>query len=484
MNENELKLLNGKLKLSERELKLPNGKIITFNDEQFEGLKKINLWLKNDGTFFTLSGYAGTGKSSSIKKIIDDYRKGVAVSATTHKAKKIIGRFTGKEALTLHSLLGLRPDLDLENYNPNSPIFSPIAVPKICDYSWVIIDEASMINKKLFDLIVEVTKGSRTKILFLGDPAQLPPVSEEISPVFTSDNIEKHHLTKVERQKDDNPLLLIYDNLRNNLNSLDGGYLRKTTLNSLNEGIIFTIDKKIFRKKVFEIFSSDEYKKNSDYCKGLAWKNNTVMSSNKIVRDKLFGKNVDVIEKNDILMGYRSITDEKQRHNIIENSADYTVVEKHNEEENTYGIMGYRVKLKENLYDGKFKYQDIFIINIKNHDNLHLYGQMHDFFRDMGKSNKKNWKKYYEFRRCNILMKTIDKYQNGLYRPNNEIIAKDLDYGYFLTVHKSQGSTYTHTVVIESDINDNWNIVERNKLRYVAMSRSEKTTTMLTTKID
>jgi exodeoxyribonuclease-5 len=109
---------------------------------------------------------------------------------------------------------------------------------------------------------------------------------------------------------------------------------------------------------------------------------------------------------------------------------------------------------------------------------------MHDFFRDMGKSNKKMWKKYYEFRRSNLLMRTIDKYADGQYRSSSDIIVKDIDYGYFLTIHKSQGSTYKHTMVMENDLNLNRNIIERNKLRYVAFSRPEKTCTVLTTKID
>ena len=61
---------------------------------------------------------------------------------------------------------------------------------------------------------------------------------------------------------------------------------------------------------------------------------------------------------------------------------------------------------------------------------------MHNFFRDMAKNNKKLWNKYYEFRRCNLLMKTIDKYQNGLYRNSGDIINKDLDYSYCITSHK------------------------------------------------
>ncbi len=471
--------------MDENQLQLPNGKIITFNAEQFDGLKKIKSWLKNGETFFTLAGYAGTGKSTIVKKVLDDYRYGVIVSAPTHKAKKVVMNTTGEDGQTLHALLGLRPDVDLDNFNPNNPKFNPIALPRITDYNFVIIDEASMINQELYDLILEKTRNSRTKVLFMGDPAQIPPVGEKASVVFQQDQTKLfHQLTKIERQNDTNPLAFVYDALRNNLNRLDGGFEHKTVINELGEGIKFTVDKREFREAVLEKFRSDEFQKDTDFAKVIAWKNDTVMQSNVIIREELLGKNTDIVEVGDLLMGYRSISDDKQRYNIIENSADYRVVRKEGLEENAYGIKGYRVQLREDLAKGRFKHQDVFIINTEDHDNLHLYAEMHDFFRDMGKSNKKNWNKYYDFRRNNLITKSIDRYRNGQLRSSSDIIIKDLDYGYAITGHKSQGSTYSHVFVMENDINENWVIRERNQIKYVALTRPSMTATVLCTRID
>jgi exodeoxyribonuclease-5 len=208
------------------------------------------------------------------------------------------------------------------------------------------------------------------------------------------------------------------------------------------------------------------------------------MKSNKVIRAQLIGKDVDIVEVGDLLMGYRSVSEEKQRFNIIENSADYRVVRKGEKEENAYGLMGWQVQLREDLARGRFKHQDVFIIDANDHGNLHQYAEMHDFFRDMGKANKRNWKKYYEFRRSNILMKTIEKYRNGLYRSSTDTIVKDLDYGYAITGHKSQGSTYSHVFVMENDINENWVLKERNQIKYVALTRPSMTATVLTTKLD
>ena len=463
---------------------LPNGKVITFNDQQFEGLRLIKVWLKGDKNLFTLAGAAGTGKSTIVKKLLDDYHGGVCVSAPTHKAVKVISNLTDKDGKTIQSLCGLRPDVDLENFSPNEPQFAPIAVPKINDYNFIIFDEASMLNAELFKLVASLVVNTRTKILFLGDPYQLPPVGEDISVVFTDESIEKFTLTKVERQNDGNPLMPIYDALRSDMSIADGGYKRTTNINENGEGVVFTVDKSKFRELIFEKFTSEEYVRDYDYIKGLAWKNETVMAANKIIRTKLFGNKTDIVEVGDVLMGYRTISNERQNYIIIQNSADYRVVKKFPIEENEYGILGYRVKLREDLARGKFKFDDVFIIDSSNHNNLHLYAQMHDFFRDMAKENKKAWVKYYSFRRNNLLMVDIDKHINGTPRNRQDCIKKDITYGFFITTHKAQGSTYINCAVIESDINDNWNVVERNKLRYVAMSRPSKSCIMLTNKID
>ena len=153
-------------------------------------------------------------------------------------------------------------------------------------------------------------------------------------------------------------------------------------------------------------------------------------------------------------------------------------------EENKYGIRGYMVNLRENLAHSRFKFVDVFFIDSNDHENLHQYAEMHDFCRDMAMSNKKMWNKYYEFRRHNLLMVTIEKFRNGMLRNTSDVIKKDLDYGYAITGHKSQGSTYQHVMVMENDINENWMLKERNQIKYVALTRPSISATVLTTKVD
>jgi len=470
--------------LPDNQLMLTNGKIITFNDEQYEGIDKIRKWLKNGQNFFTLAGYAGTGKSTIIKKILDEYHGGVVVSAPTHKAKKVIANTTKKDAQTLHALLGLRPDVELAEFNPNSPIFNQIAMARINDYNFVIIDEASMVNDELYNLILTTIKGNKTKILFMGDPAQIPPVGERESVVFNQASNEFHQLTKIERQNDTNPLAFVYDALRNNLYDPDGGFLRRSNMNDLGEGVIFTLDKQEFRAAILEKYRSPDFKKDTDFVKVIAYTNKTVMASNKVIRNELLGEGTDIVEVGDILMGYRSVTAEQRNRNIIENSADYHVMSKSGLGQSIDGINGFMVKLRENLAQGEFKFTDVFIVDTNDINNLHFYGEKHDYYRDMGKVDKKKWTKYYDFRRNNLLMTTIDTYRNGLARGSGDVIVKDLDYGYCITAHKAQGSTYTHVFVLENDISINWKIKERNQIKYVAFTRPSISAMVLTTKLD
>lgn len=472
--------------VKDNQLILPTGKLITFNDEQYEGINKIRHWLQNGQTFFTLAGYAGTGKSSIVKKILDEYHGDVVVSAPTHKATRIIADLTEKESKTLQSLLGLRPDCDVSDFNPDKPDFHPIADPKINDHDFVILDECSMVNSTLFSLIKELTLNTQTKILFVGDPAQIPPIGQKISEVFHQSDIEIHWLTKVERQKTDNPLLPLYDNLRNNLDSVDGSFSRKTNINDKGEGVIFITDKDEFRKIILETFNSESSKNDINFAKVIAWRNKTVMSSNKIIRTSLFGKDSDVIENGDAIMGYRSVRSSNGRYNIIANSMDYKVVGKMDLSINKYGISGYQVRLREDLPYGKFKNKDIFIIDSNNEDNLHNYAELYDKFKKIGKEREKlgSWEEYYSFRRQNILMKTITKYRDGTLRNKHEEISKDIYYSFAITGHRSQGSTFSCCFILEEDIRKNPLIKERNQIFYVSISRPSRCAYILCDGVD
>lgn len=450
--------------LKESQIELPNGKVITLNEQQLEALRDIRKFIQSKTEIlYTLKGYAGTGKTTLIKEAIKDIRFGIAVSAPTHKAKKVIARAMGRPAVTIQSILGLMPNTDLENFNINKPQFDALRDPTITDYKIIIVDEGSMFNNDLFELLTNQAAISKVKIIFMGDSAQLPPVKETISPIFTSPKIDRsYQLTKVERQADGNPLMLVYDAIRNDISSPEDKFEHKTVLNSKGEGIIFYKNLEDFKTKVIEVFTSESYKQDRDHAKLVSWTNEQVRAWNKIIRGALFSnEEKNAIEIDDLLMSYNSVQGSYGQP-LIENSSDF-IVKYVKPYMNNWGVKGFHVSLQS--IDGFNVNEDIFIVK-PSMENYEVF--MLEFNNRLEYAKKRRgsaWKDYYYYKERNLLMEDLRDSNKRL------IVKKDFDYGYAITVHKSQGSTYNTIFVTENVIDNNPVHEERNKLKYVAFSR-------------
>ena len=209
-----------------------------FTKDQDSAITSINRWGEGTEKIFVLSGYAGTGKTTLIKKFIDDKVKDgvkVSISAPNHKAKKVISRIIYRDAVTLHSLLGLRMGVQLSEFNPHNPIFQQEKNKSTFHlYELVVIDEASMIKSYFFDLIWYTIEN--TKVRFMGDPAQLPPVNEDNPPVFSLD-VDNFKLEKIIRQIDSNALLDVFTDVRKVLSlDLDPQDFKESTILHENKG--------------------------------------------------------------------------------------------------------------------------------------------------------------------------------------------------------------------------------------------------------
>lgn len=207
---------------------------LQLSDEQ---LSAIELITKNQtqytGTISFLTGKAGTGKSLTLRHLINRLDKEhipFAVAAPTGTAALNV------DGVTLHNLFSWKPDTTLLNINNHRSL-------KCLGLKTLIIDEASMIRADMFDMIDGCLRNiSRTpqlpfggvNIVLVGDPAQLPPVvastdarfinKHYASEFFYSSNIflqslkDKrvafYCLSKVFRQTDDSFLELL-DSARN-----------------------------------------------------------------------------------------------------------------------------------------------------------------------------------------------------------------------------------------------------------------------------
>ena len=138
--------------------------------KQEEGLKIAVARHKSREKYTVISGYAGTGKSTLVRFIIDaldvDEDK-VAYATYTGKAAEVLRKKGNRNAMTLHRLL-------YDSIPRQGGGF--IRIPKKqLDYDIVVVDEVSMVPKTMVDMLL----AHRVYILFLGDPGQLPQIDKK-----------------------------------------------------------------------------------------------------------------------------------------------------------------------------------------------------------------------------------------------------------------------------------------------------------------
>lgn len=175
-------------------------------EKQEQGLKECIKRYENGEKYCVISGYAGAGKSTLVKVIIEnlpgiDPEEDVAYACYTGKAAQVLLKKGNKNVITLHKLL-------YESIpRPDGTFFR---VPKTAiDYSIVVVDEVSMAPKTLMDLLF--THGCF--VICLGDPFQLPPIDKN------QDNglLEHPHvfLDEIMRQALDSSIIRLSMQIRN-----------------------------------------------------------------------------------------------------------------------------------------------------------------------------------------------------------------------------------------------------------------------------
>ncbi|KKN77510.1 hypothetical protein LCGC14_0359250 [marine sediment metagenome] len=123
-----------------------------------------------DNNVFILTGAPGTGKTYTIKAIIDMYKgASIAMAAPTGKAAKRMIEQTGQHASTIHRLLGPYFNKMTGGFEFKHNSFNPM------EYQIIIIDESSMLSTWLMYKLLDAVE-ENTKLIFVGDTYQLPPV--------------------------------------------------------------------------------------------------------------------------------------------------------------------------------------------------------------------------------------------------------------------------------------------------------------------
>lgn len=463
----------------------------SLNDQQKSALYELEKFIEDDGTEITLSGYAGTGKSTIIgifSKWLNNRigRGNIVYTAPTHRANVITKQNNpNAKVYTLSALFGFTPDTDIAMEQGSLDLreleFRAKNQMKYEPGQLIIIDEASMVQDGLYEYIQEIVAKHNGSVIYVGDSAQLRPVkSDHISKVFTSDGVPQITLTKVERTGD-NPILKEATRLRRG-----EGLSYQTDINDKGQGVLYTSDDAIIDKNLKQIVTSEEFNADPLHFRVLTATNAAASAYNSKIRSLRYGKFAKPFVKGDIIMGYSNKLRKPDGSYRLINSGDYIV----------QSVEDTNIKFKTDKGDIEFKafnlsirptggtIMDDFQLTVidKNEPDSKLF--------EVVEYKDRLWKMAKEAKQNGQISKYKDLVQMA-YNVDNELnttknlednqgrlkIRKAIDYGYAQTVWKSQGSTYSKVLILSNEIDTfgyGKDVMQlRNELRYVAVSRAK-----------
>lgn len=171
------------------------------SDDQQKAFDKVKAFLNSDVPVFILKGYAGTGKTTMVKQIADyivnDLKRTPMLMAPTGRAARVLAKKTRKDAYTIHKSIYDRDHHEIKKVEDvaDSEFKIIFNIAFAIEKAISIVDESSMISSKkseheilqfgtgilIDDLLTFIRPSFGGKIIFVGDPAQLPPVGDNHS---------------------------------------------------------------------------------------------------------------------------------------------------------------------------------------------------------------------------------------------------------------------------------------------------------------
>lgn len=383
-------------------------------NSQQEAVVEIMEFMSNPiHNIHCLSGSPGTGKSFLINEAIIPIaiKKGwsVLVTATTNKAASIL------KGQTLCKAFGITLKADM---NSGNQIYDT-RYAKCISKTFIIVDEASMLERTLWQLVTARAKGC--KFLLVGDKYQLPAVKAGLN-VF--EDYPCSMLTEVVRQTSKEFIRQI-DRVR------EGVINKVITLPEKCPEIKFvTAEDKKDIQNLLKSFTHND--------KVLCYTNAAVNTYNKNIR-KLKGKPAELQEGDNT---------------IVRNYAESTL------KDTTYSDEELVIEEMGNPYiweiQGKYGKYPIQVRDVKFRGKTGIFKKFMSY-EDWDNMKKelaalKDWQAYYACKEKLVDMRSAEA----------------------CTVHCSQGSTYDRVFIDLGDILDCKQISVKTRLIYVALSRAKK----------
>lgn len=439
---------------------------LTLTDDQRNALEKIEKFLSSDVQIFILKGYAGSGKTTLLKGLVrylQEEEKQCQVMAPTGRAAKILRKKVGQGA-TIHKTIYALEDihtehLENEETGEHSYLYHfPIRLEGDSKQRILIVDEASMVSnvkneQEFFQFGTDIlladlltysrVRESHNKIIFVGDPAQLPPVGSPISQALNTDFFEKlglkymqAEMTQVVRQG-------------NNLILKNATTIRKVIEQPIKSELVFDYDDDFVKINIEDVTTQyTELFPMPELGQGvvIAYSNRQCLHYNQSIRSKIFPNTPEVIAGDILLINQNNYTKGVELFNgdmvkVLEVSDELVirknipVFEKGVKKPTTLTFRG--VKL---LPEGSDTIVECYII-----DSL-----LNSIDRDLSVIEKKALFVDFVIR---FREKYGDKYKEGS-REFKEALKVDpyfnalrVKYGYAITCHKSQGGEWDTTFV-------------------------------------
>lgn len=459
---------------------------ITYNKEQQSAIVNAVSFLKTntDPTqYYVIEGKAGTGKTTIAKEILKEFEdEQIYVAAVSHKAKGVIkssfGDDTrGKKFFSIAGLLGMKGINDNDTQTTKFQV--GLKVPLLDNPpALLVIDEASMITEDVLKKIININSSlSRPfQMLFLGDIGQIQPIRDEQSEFYRthkdllnkkSDIFNSKHKSKLitrVRQGEANPILPYADYFWEN-SQKENPELNPTQHIVRNNQItdkgslLFSNSESEVLNSVIKAVKNAVEKGLTNHVKIVTYHVNEKTELNQKIHEALFGKDSDY-SKGDMLI-LNSPYDLPDVNATMENSSEIQIKSIQDEDTDEFGVHTLYLETNGTAYTRTGNEQKDCVIQVVSRNDIGLYNQKLQELASYAKRQtnralkKQAWSDFWEYK--------------GRYA--------DVDFGYAITAHKSQGSTYDIVVVDEKDIMGTTatSNQEKSELIYTALTRPRKT---------
>lgn len=488
---------------------------------------------------FLLAGSAGTGKSTLISHILSEpnfKHKKIAFSATTNKAVSILHKMCAEKYdtdnmdlvfLTIHKLLKIKRIInkngsELYQTSLDSESKSLTKAKSIFNYDIIIIDESSMITYDIMKNITKISPKMKGKIIFMGDKAQLPPVNETQSLIFSQD-MPKFELKEIMRYRGN--LVLLANKFRDLVFNFD----TIISFKEYRDKYIKTYKKydRWIQNYLHEVEKIQEKNKKVDNSITnqnqmleqlpifLVYTNRMCDQINQEVRNKIFGNNPQKFKVGEIILFNNYYYRQEAKTDIKYYTSQKSQVTKIEIEEYKFNKLGkvlaeeipklvskfqiqntsnqvnmselediYLQKLAQvikDLVDISVKY---YILTLQDGNSIWVIHEeveckLESLIQNTRESLHK-FKKYFlrKFKNEKELKILLDSLMMTIWEYFYvEVLDKfaDISYGYAMTTHKSQGSTFKSIYLhLSNMIEKNNNKEEAYRCLYTALTRSSK----------